>query len=156
MIVRALTPHDRDWLRTVLREGWGGERMVGAGRVFSPAEHDGFVAGDRAGVITFRIEHGACEVTMIEAFPPGRGAGTALLDAVVEAARSRGATRIWLVTTNDNVHAQAWYGRRGFRVVAVRPGAVDEARRTLKPTISLVNEQTGLPIRDEIEMELPL
>lgn len=156
MNVRPLDDDDRAWLRGVLEDGWGGQTMVGAGRPFRPAEHDGFVAGDRAGVVTYRIADGACEVTMIESFPPGNGAGTALMDAVVVAARAAGADRVWLVTTNDNLRAQAFYGRRGFRVVAVREGAIDDARRRFKPTIPLHNEGTGLPIRDEIELELDL
>jgi ribosomal protein S18 acetylase RimI-like enzyme len=156
MNVRPLDEADRGWLRDVLRNGWGGEIMVGAGRPFFPAEHEGFVAGDRDGVLTYLIAHEACEVTMIESFAPGRGVGTALLEAVAAAARRAGAVRLWLVTTNDNTHAQAWYERRGFGVVAVREGAIDEARRRWKPTIPLVNAETGLPIRDEIEMEMQL
>ena len=156
MNVRPLEDDDRAWLRGVLRDGWGGELMVGAGRPFSPAEHDGFVAGDRAGVVTYRVEAGACEITLIESFEPGRGIGSALLRAVVDVARAAGADRVWLVTTNDNVRARAWYEHRGFRVTAVREGAVDEARRRWKPSIPLRNEETGLPIRDEIELELPV
>jgi len=158
--VRPLADDDRAWLRGVIRDGWGGELMVGAGRPFLPAEHDGFVAGDRvgdrAGVVTYRVEAGACEITLIESFEPGRGIGSALLGAVVDAARTAGADRVWLVTTNDNLRARAWYERRGFRAEAVREGAVDVARARWKPSIPLWNEETGLPIRDEIEMVLPL
>jgi ribosomal protein S18 acetylase RimI-like enzyme len=154
--VRPLTDDDRPWLRATLRDGWGDEMMVGAGRLFFPAEHDGFVAGDREGVVTYRIDGGACEITLIESFDPGRGIGMALLDAVVAAARAAGAERVWLVTTNDNLHARGWYERRGFRVTAVREGAIDEARRRWKPSIPLRNERTGVPIRDEIELELPV
>ena len=160
MNVRPLEDDDRAWLRGVLRDGWGGELMVGAGRPFSPAEHDGFVAGDRAGdragVVTYRVEANACEITMIESFDPGRGIGSALLRAVAGAARAAGADRVWLVTTNDNLRARAWYERRGFRVTAVREGAVDEARARWKPSIPLRNEDTGLLIRHEIEMEMEM
>lgn len=154
MNVRPLGDADRPWLRGMLRDGWGDEMMVGAGRRFFPAEHAGFVAGDREGVVTYRFDAGACEITLIESFDPGRGIGIALLGAVRDAARAAGVDRIWLVTTNDNLHARAWYGRRGFRVTAVRKGAIDEARRRWKPSIPLRNADTGLPIRDEIELEL--
>jgi len=48
-----------------------------------------------------------------------------------------------------------FYQRRGFRLARIRPGAVDEARRTLKPEIASTGNY-GIPIRDEIELEQPL
>ncbi len=44
-----------------------------------------------------------------------------------------------------------------FHLVAVRYGAVDLARRTLKPQIPLTGNH-GIPIRDEVELaqDLPL
>jgi ribosomal protein S18 acetylase RimI-like enzyme len=155
MSLRRLADDDRPWLRRMLRDGWGGESMVGHGERFFPAEHDGFVADDRAGVVTFRIVDGACEITMIESYDPGRGVGSALVEAVVGEARAAGCSRVWLVTTNDNAHAQRWYLARGFVVTDVRPGAVDEARRTLKPSISR-RGAGGVRISDEIEMSLDL
>ena len=41
-----------------------------------------------------------------------------------------------------------------MRLVAVHPGAVDDARR-LKPSIPLIGEH-GIPIRDELQFELEL
>jgi len=155
MNVRRLGEDDRAWLRRMLRDGWGGEAMAGHGERFFPAEHDGFVAGDRAGVVTYRIDDDACEITMIESYDPGHGVGSALLQAVAEEARATGCSRVWLVTTNDNAHAQAWYRKRGFIVTGVRPGAVDEARRTLKPSIPELGA-AGVPISDEIELSLDL
>jgi hypothetical protein len=61
--------------------------------------------------------------------------------------------RIWLVTTNDILEALRFYQRRGFRLSALRAGAVDEARKRLEPQISTVGG-FGIPIRDEIEVEL--
>ena len=155
MNVRRLDAEDRAWLRETLRDGWGGEAMAGHGELFFPAEHDGFVADGRAGVVTFRIVGDACEITLIESFEPGRGVGTSLLEAVLAEARVAGCSRVWLVTTNDNEHAQRWYTARGFTVTELRPGAVDEARRTLKPEIPAVG-QGGVAITDEIEYSLAL
>jgi hypothetical protein len=59
---------------------------------------------------------------------------------------------MWLVTTNDNLEALRFYQRRGFVLSALRAGAVDEARRELKPMIGRVGN-FGIPIRDEIELE---
>ena len=71
------------------------------------------------------------------------------------AARAAGCARLWLVTTNDNLDALGFYQRRGLRLSRSAPGAVDDARRTLKPEIP----ETGdgdIPIRDELELEMRL
>jgi RimJ/RimL family protein N-acetyltransferase len=77
-----------------------------------------------------------------------------LLQAVVDAAREAGCKRIQLLTTNNNVGALAFYQKRGFRLVGLVPGAIDEAR-SLKPSIPIV-DAAGLPIRDELHLELRL
>jgi hypothetical protein len=56
-----------------------------------------------------------------------------------------------VVTTNDNVDALRFYQRRGFRLDALRPGAVDEARRARKSEIPAIGEH-GIALRDEIEL----
>ena len=87
----------------------------------------------------------------LDALVEGAGVGTMLLDAAAEAARSAGCRRLWVITTNDNVHALRFYQRRGFALAALHRDAVTKARR-LKPEISLVGEH-GIPIRDELELE---
>jgi ribosomal protein S18 acetylase RimI-like enzyme len=153
--VRRLEAEDRVWLRERLHEGWGDEAMAGHGELFFPAAHDGFVAEGRAGVVTYRIDADACEITLIESYEPGRGVGTALLGAVIAEARTAGCSRVWLVTTNDNEHARRWYAARGFETTDVRRGAIDSYRETLKPSIPMVGEG-GVPITDEIEFVLTL
>jgi hypothetical protein len=64
--------------------------------------------------------------------------------------------RISLEIPHDRVYepyALRFYQRRGFVLSALRPGAVDQARKQLKPQISTVGE-FGIPLRDEIELEL--
>ena len=61
---------------------------------------------------------------------------------------------MWLITTNDNLNALRFYQGRGFRLVAVHPGAVEASRR-LKPQIPELGS-FGIPIRDELELELSL
>jgi len=50
---------------------------------------------------------------------------------------------------NDNVDALRFYQRRGFRLAALRPGAVDASRATLKPEIPPTGAY-GIPLRDEL------
>jgi hypothetical protein len=70
-----------------------------------------------------------------------------------EPAATAGATRLWLVTTNDNVRALRFYQRNGFDLVAVHRDAVTRAR-ALKPAIPRVLD--GIPVRHELELEVRL
>lgn len=90
----------------------------------------------------------------LDALRQRTGVGSALLARVVEHAAEHGCRRVWLITTNDNFEAIRFYERRGMRLIAVHPGAVDEARR-LKPSIAARGEY-GIPIHDELEFELRL
>ena len=156
MTVRPLGVGDRDWVRRTLAELWG-EIVVSRGRVHDPAVLPGFVAeagGEPVGLATYRIEGSDCEVVTIDAFPQGSGAGTALIDAVARAAREAGCGRLWLITTNDNLRALRFYQRRGFRLAALHRDALDRSRE-LKPSIPEIGLD-GIPLRDELELELRL
>ena len=156
MTVRPLGEGDREWVRETLRELWG-ETVVSRGAVHDPTALPGFVAeegGERVGLLTYRVDGADCEVVTIDAFPEGAGAGTALLDAAAAAAREAGCGRVWLITTNDNLRALRFYQRRGFRLVAVHPDALERSRE-LKPSIPEIGLD-GIPLRDELELELRL
>ena len=78
-----------------------------------------------------------------------------MLEATVDVARKSNSRRLRLVTTNDNVDALRFYQRRGLRLVRLWAGSVDEARRNHKPEIPTTGND-GIPIRDELELELVL
>jgi len=148
---------DRPWLRQFMRDHWGAEEMVAAGRLFYPAENPAFLAvedGQVVGVVTYEFHADECEITSINNHYATSGIGTALIERVAAAARSRSCRRVWLITTNDNLNALRFYQKRGFRLAALYPGAVDESR-TIKPQIPLVGEN-GIPLYDEIRLELAL
>jgi len=131
--------------------------MVSRGRLFDVLDHPGFVAEDDGawlGYATYRFEEDELEVSVLESLSRNGGVGSALLAACVNVALENRARRAWLVTTNDNLDALRFYQRRGFVTVALHPGSITEARRTLKPEIPEVGER-GIAIRDEIELELP-
>jgi GNAT superfamily N-acetyltransferase len=155
--VRPLGPGDREWARAKLADLWG-DVVVSRGRLHDPAGLPGFVAedeaGEPAGLLTYCIDGGDCEVVTINTFPKGEGAGTALLEAVAAAARQAGCARVWLITTNDNLRALRFYQRRGFRLVALHRDALDRSRE-LKPAIPEIGLD-GIPLRDELELELML
>jgi len=154
--VRSLGEGDREWVRDTLRELWG-ETVVSRGAVHDPTALPGFVAeegGERVGLLTYRVDGADCEVVTIGAFPEGAGAGTALLDAAARAAGDAGCGRGSMVTSHDNLRALRFYQRRGFRLVAVHPGALERSRE-LKPSIPEIGLD-GIPLRDELELELRL
>ena len=156
MRVRPLGEADREWATGKLRELWG-EGVVSRGRLLDATVLPGFVAegeGEPAGLLTYRIDGGDCEVVTINAFLRGAGAGTALMEAVAAAARDAGCRRVWLITTNDNLRALRFYQRRGFRLAALHRDALDRSR-DLKPSIPEVGLD-GIPLRDELELELTL
>ena len=131
----------------------GGRRQVVRGEPYDALGLPGFVAeldGKRAGIVTYRPLGDAVELAILASSVPGAGIGSALVDAVRVHVGSR-ALRV--VTTNDNLDALRFYQRRGFRLVELRPGAVAATRRTLKPEIAPIGA-SGIPIRDELELEL--
>jgi len=140
-----------------LVRSWGSTIVVTRGRAHDASRLPTLVATRDEGIVgvaTYRIEGGECELVTLDALLPGQGIGSALLARVGEEAERQGCRRLWLITTNDNLDAIRFYQRRGMRLVAVHPGAVDAARR-IKPGISEVGNY-GIPIHDELELELLL
>ncbi len=155
--VSALADGDVAWVRELFTRRWGGTTSVSRGVVHETTSLPGFVArldGERAGVATYRPYGRECELVTLDSAREGAGVGTALVDAVAGAARSAGAVRLWLVTTNDNLRALRFYQRYGFDLVAVHRDAV-AVSRTLKPSIPSAGLD-GILIRHELELELLL
>jgi ribosomal protein S18 acetylase RimI-like enzyme len=154
--LRPLDDNDRDWVSAFTVEHWGADYVVAHSEVYRPEELPGLVAvgpsGEVLGLVTFSIRHDQCEVVTLNSVAERIGVGTALLEAVRELAFANGCSRVWLITTNDNLSAIGFYQRRGFDLVAVHRGALRESRR-LKPSIPLV-APNGIPLTDEIELEI--
>ena len=155
--VRRIEAGDRQWAAEVLTRSWGSTRVVSRGRLHDALELPGFVAGledERVGLLTWSAEDDECEVVTLNSLVERRGVGRALLAAVAEEATALGCRRLWLITTNDNLHALRFYQRLGWDLFALHRGAVDETRR-LRPEIPHVGID-GIALRHELELELPL
>ena len=151
--VRPLTENDRAW--AVLVEAVVVARL---GELVDPTHLPGYIAlldGQRAGLASYAVRGNECELVTIRSLREGRGVGRALLDAVRDAAIEAGCTRLWLITTNNNLRALELYQRWGMEIVAFHRHAVTEARRHLKPSIPERSAQ-GIPIAHELELELRL
>jgi len=134
---------------------WGSTVIASRGRLHDLRELPALAIRGRGrllGVAFYAVEDDECELVALDTMEPGHGVGAALLDAVIERAHDEGCCRVWLVTTNDNTPAMRFYQRHGMRLVAAHPGAVDEARASLKREIPEVGLD-GIPIHDEIEFE---
>jgi ribosomal protein S18 acetylase RimI-like enzyme len=159
--VRHVTEGDAAAVRAVAVGTWGRTFVVGRDTVFDLmtlpallAERAGRAVGLLAYQIADNAEDKAIEVVSISALDRTTGVGTALLDAATRLGTERGCRRLWLLTTNDNLDALRFYQRRGLRIVAVEAGAADRARE-LEPDIPMVGEY-GIPLRDELILEMPL
>jgi GNAT superfamily N-acetyltransferase len=155
--VRHISDTDKTWINRILTDRWGSPTIVTRGVLHAANELPGFIATDRnvpVGLLTYRFEAGACEVVSLDSLAEGRGIGSALLKSVEEVAREKKSNRIWLITTNDNLHALRFYQRRGYVLVAVHHDAIERSRQ-LKPQIPMIGKD-DIPLRDEIELEKKL
>jgi NCAIR mutase (PurE)-related protein/ribosomal protein S18 acetylase RimI-like enzyme len=153
--IRPITPQDKDWVKAYIKQEWGAEFVVVHGERYFPAELPGFVAlqaGERVGLITYRVRDKECEIVSLNSLKESQGIGTQLIDYVKLEAQQAGCVRVWLITTNDNVDALRFYQQRGFNIAAIHKNAVTTARQ-LKPTIPLLGK-FGIAITDEIELQL--
>lgn len=157
-LIRPAEDADRASLITQWQARWGSTRMVTRGVVHDltllpcllALADDGAILGAAA----YHCDGAACELVSLDAFVEGQGVGGALIAALADRARAESCARLWLITTNDNTHALRFYQRRGFRLAALYPDAITEARR-IKPEIPLIGND-GIPIRDEIELDMTL
>ena len=157
LTIRAAAALDRAYLKNQLIRHFAATRVVSRGRLHECLELPGFIAeihGQAAGLCQYDVQGGAMEIVTLISSRYGYGVGPRLLDHAVQHARHNGVTRLWLITTNDNLKAIRFYQRHGWQQVAVHKGAVAEARK-LKPEIPLQNNQ-GCAIDDELEFEYPL
>lgn len=155
--IRPVAESDRptvEWLTTQL---WGASEVVVHDGIFYPATLPGFIAeraGRIAGLVTYEFRPPVLEIITINALDMYKGIGTLLVEAVRTEAKRLGCDQVTLTTTNDNVGALRFYQRRGFRITAIRPGAVDRSRQR-KPEIPRTGD-FGIPLRDEIDLSCPV
>jgi GNAT superfamily N-acetyltransferase len=155
--IQAFDDSQREWEERFMTEAWGTPLMVTRGKLYNVLDYPGFVGlidGQPQGLATYRIDDAECELMVLNSAVEGAGIGTELVGRVKQAAIDAGCKRLWLITTNDNIHAIRWYQRRGFVIAAVYVNALAESRK-LKPEIPLIGDN-DIPLRDEIEFEMTL
>jgi GNAT superfamily N-acetyltransferase len=152
MQVRIAAAGERAAAVARLAERWG-DPVIARSQAFAIDSCEIFIAGDTAGLAAVSCrDKPIAELVAINAFTSFQGVGSALLRAIVSSLDGFSVLR--LTTTNDNLDALRFYQRRGFRLMALRPGAMD-ATRVQKPSVPLTGRY-GIPIRDELDLCLDL
>ncbi len=154
---RSYISHDAQWLEELMNKDWGGLPLVIRGEKYYPPQLDGIIAENEKGVagfLFFDIRGKDCEIIVFEVFDKFKGTGTILLDKLKDIAKERHCSRIYLMTTNDNLDALRFYQKRGLHICGVHVDSVKISRK-IKPTIGMVGDY-DIPVRDEIDLEFIL
>jgi ribosomal protein S18 acetylase RimI-like enzyme len=155
--IRPITSDDQQWIAKTLADNWGSFLVISRGQTHDASNLPGFVAfhdSKKVGLATYRIDGSNCELVTLDSWRENIGVGTILIEAVKRVALNAGCSRLWLITTNDNLHALGFYQKRGFNLVAVYPDALAESRK-IKPAIPEIG-MNNIPLRDEIELQILL
>ena len=150
-----VSPHNRQQINAFIKQHWFTTDMIIRGEIVDMTRVAGIAAmdGDEiAGLLTYRISDGICEITSLDSLREGLGIGTTLVEQVIAIARAENSEKVSVITTNDNIHAIGFYQKRGFDLVKLHLDAIKHSR-TLKPEIPLTGHN-GIPIMLELEYEL--
>jgi GNAT superfamily N-acetyltransferase len=139
-----------------LWSGFTGLPIVTVSRTYEDASGVDAIAyrdegGRVRGHVSFSVQGDIGEIVTLEALEQGRHIGGRLIDAAEQEMRGRGVKRIVVTTTNDNLPAQAFYQRRGYRLTSIELDGMDRVR-ALKPSVSITGHD-GLPLRDMWEFD---
>jgi len=156
MQVRVKQQDDQDWVREVLGRSWGCTQIAVGGRLVDACDLPALIAGERQGLATYDIaaDGRSAELITLNALTERHGIGTALIEALAVRLAAAGVRELRVRMTNDNLDALRFYQRRGFRLAALRRGAIDKAR-AIKPSIPLVGHY-GIPVHDQLELVLAI
>jgi ribosomal protein S18 acetylase RimI-like enzyme len=110
IVVRELRPDEQSWKSDTLQRDWGSTKVARRGELVDAAEFPAYVAeidGESVGLAVV-VGGDQLEVLSITSSVRGSGVGRALLERCFADARAAGCTRVWLMTTNDNIAAIAF------------------------------------------------
>jgi ribosomal protein S18 acetylase RimI-like enzyme len=148
---------DRNDVAKFVSESWGSAVSVSRGKIYHVNDLPGFICRKNnkiVGLVTYHIDNKECEIITLDSKIMNKGLGSMLIHKVLDKAKESKCTRVWLITTNDNVHAIRFYQKRGFEWAGFHKNAIDVSRK-LKPEIPEAGND-GIPIKHEIEFELKM
>ncbi|MCC2685073.1 MAG: acetyltransferase, family, partial [Paenibacillaceae bacterium] len=121
--------------------------VVSRGKIHQIDQLPGFVAvsgGSVVGLLTYHIDGSDCEIVSLDSKAENQGIGSTLIQLARDATWRNGCTRLWLITSNDNIRAIRFYQKRGFDMKCIHRNAIEEARK-IKPSIPRVGVD-GIPV----------
>ena len=154
LFIRRIEKSDREWALEILSDSWGSSKIVSRGVIHEADQLPGFIAlldGLYVGLLTYDMKDAMFEITSLNVLEQRRGIGSALIQSAIQEARALKCSRIWDVTTNDNIPAIEFYQANGFKIAHIHKDAIVESRK-LKPEVPYIGIN-GVPIKDEIELE---
>lgn len=147
-----------DRIGKFLTEQWGNDYIVSDSKKLNGKDLSGFMVeenGEIIGLLTCHLEdNGSCEIVTLDSLRPNQGIGTELINRMVDKAKNDNYSKLWLVTTNDNIDAMKFYQRRGFIFEGISINAIERSRE-LKQNIPMIGCY-DIPIRDEMIFNYPL
>ncbi|MFT7220358.1 MAG: ribosomal protein S18 acetylase RimI-like enzyme [Candidatus Azotimanducaceae bacterium] len=167
LAIRKIRAADRDYLSHTVSRHFGSTRVISRGKQHDCLELPGYVVAlegeqpemtgnlppyEPVGLVLYHIQGRELEVVVLASDRAGQGVGRALLAEVIRFCEQQALRRCWLITTNNNKAAIAFYQKLGWEMVALHRGAVNESRRTI-PGIPLY-DSAGVPIEDELEFQV--
>lgn len=155
-LVRDATPADRELAEEIFRREFGGRQLVADGEPVTAERAELLVAeteGGVAGALAWRRLPDALHVIALATDPMWQraGVGSYLLAEAELLARRLSLTRVVITLSNDNIPAQYFYQRRGYRLMKVLPGVI-----AAQPRNAGLVGFAAIPIVDEIQLSKDL
>jgi GNAT superfamily N-acetyltransferase len=155
LTIRPATPADQPRIAGLADYFWGELEVECFDRSYQVDALAAYVACDEdeiVGVASYAQEEETTNLVILNVLPrwQGRGAASDLIAAVIGMARAEGANRLIVATTNDDLPALGLYQRLGFTIAEVVVGKLVEHHGGIELGFA------GIPVRDEIRMELRL
>jgi ribosomal protein S18 acetylase RimI-like enzyme len=155
-LVREATAPDRELAEDIFRREFGGRQLVADGQPITTEQADLLVAeteGGVAGALAWRRLPDALHIIALATDPMWQraGVGSYLLAEAELLARRLTLPRVIVTLSNDNIPAQYFYQRRGYRLTKVLSGAIAAHPRNT----GLVGF-ADIPIEDELQLSKEL
>ena len=155
LTIRPATPADRPRIGELAHYFWGEVEIECFGHTYQVDTLPAYLACDVdeiVGLASYAREGDEVNLVMFNVLLrwQGRGVGRELVMAVADQARTEGVKRVVAATSNDDLLALEFYQRLGFTITEVLVGKLVEHHGKVELGFA------GIPVRDEIHLELQL